>query len=333
MSERLLTINNLFVSFRTDDGVFQAVDDVSFHINKGEIVGLVGESGCGKSVTALSILRLIPSPPGMIEKGEIIFDDKDLLTLDTRQLRKIRGRAISMIFQEPSAAMSPLQRIGRQMTEALLLHKNITKKEAWNIAETWLEKVNISDAAERMFTYPFQLSGGMQQRIMIAMALMLGPDLVIADEPTTALDVTIQAQVFQLIKDMKQESTSILLITHDMGVIWEMCDRVLVMYASNIVEEGSVNDIFTNPAHPYTRGLLRSIPHLVTSDFPGNNGKMKVIPGQVPSPLHYPCGCRFRERCPHAFDLCEKEKPGLVYLAKNHEAACFIAEKLVNNAP
>ncbi len=324
MSTQLLKINNLTVAFRTDEGVFNAVDDVSFHINRGEIVGLVGESGCGKSVTALSILRLIPSPPGIIEKGKISFNDRDLLKFDATQIRKIRGKAISMIFQEPSTALSPLQRIGRQMVEALQLHEKLSKKEAWNIAENWLEKVRIPDVGERMFAYPHQLSGGMQQRIMIAMALMLEPELIIADEPTTALDVTIQAQVFELIREMRQEQTSILLITHDMGVIWEMCDRVLVMYASRIAEEGTKTSIFSEPAHPYTRGLLKSIPKLK-----GTKERLKAIPGQVPSPLQYPSGCHFRDRCPHEFERCAKETPQLINLSDGHKVACFIANKLI----
>jgi len=324
MNTQLLKINNLTVAFRTDEGVFNAVDDVSFHVNRGEIVGLVGESGCGKTVTALSIPRLIPSPPGIIEKGKIAFNDMDLLKLDATEIRKIRGKAISMIFQEPSTALSPLQRIGQQMVEALQLHQKLTKKEAWNIAESWLEKVRIPDAGERMFAYPHQLSGGMQQRIMIAMALMLEPELIIADEPTTALDVTIQAQVFELIREMRQEQTSILLITHDLGVIWEMCDRVLVMYASRIAEEGTKTDIFSEPAHPYTRELLKSIPKLS-----GNKKRLKAISGQVPSPLHYPSGCHFRDRCPHEFERCAKEKPRLISLNGGHKAACFIANKLI----
>lgn len=324
MNTQLLKINNLTVAFRTDEGVFNAVDDVSFHVNRGEIVGLVGESGCGKTVTALSIPRLIPSPPGIIEKGKIAFNDMDLLKLDATEIRKIRGKAISMIFQEPSTALSPLQRIGQQMVEALRLHQKLTKKEAWNIAESWLEKVRIPDAGERMFAYPHQLSGGMQQRIMIAMALMLEPELIIADEPTTALDVTIQAQVFELIREMRQEQTSMLLITHDLGVIWEMCDRVLVMYASRIAEEGTKTDIFSEPAHPYTRELLKSIPKLS-----GNKKRLKAISGQVPSPLHYPSGCHFRDRCPHEFERCAKEKPQLISLNGGHKAACFIANKLI----
>lgn len=322
MDLKLLEINNITVTFETDEGIVKAVDDVSFHIDRNEIVGLVGESGCGKSVTALSILRLIPLPYGRIETGEILFYGKNLLELNRKEMRKIRGRAISMIFQEPGSALSPLHTIGRQMVETILLHKDITGKDAWNIAETWLEKVQIPDPRERMFAYPYQLSGGMQQRVMIAMALMLEPDIIIADEPTTALDVTIQAQVFELVREMRRSHTSILLITHDMGVIWEMCDRVLVMYASRVVEEGNRDDIFSKPTHPYTIGLLESIPKLSTDE-----GRLKAIPGQVPSALNYPSGCHFFDRCPDAFDRCRNEKPKLINLGNGHKAACFLAKK------
>lgn len=325
MNANLLDVRNLSVSFHTDEGVFKAVDDVSLHVKRGEIVGLVGESGCGKSVTSLSILKLIPSPPGKIDSGRIYFNGHDLLKLDTAELRQIRGKAISMIFQEPLSALSPLQRIGQQLVETLKLHNDISRKKAWVLAEEWLEKVKIPDAKERMFAYPFQLSGGMQQRVMIAMAMMLQPDLIIADEPTTALDVTIQAKIFSLIKEMRQEKTSILLITHDMGVIWEMCDRVVVMYASRIAEEASKDDIFIKPAHPYTQGLLNSIPKL-TAD----SGRLEAIPGQVPSPFNYPAGCHFRDRCPHAFDKCAQEVPPLMDLGDSHRAACWIADKLIH---
>jgi peptide/nickel transport system ATP-binding protein/oligopeptide transport system ATP-binding protein len=324
MNKSLLSIEGLTVSFKTDEGVLRAVEDVSLEIHPEEVVGLVGESGCGKSVTALSILRLIPSPPGLIERGRIFFKGMDLLTLGSKEIRHIRGKAISMIFQEPMSALSPLQRIGQQMVEALQVHRDISKREARRISQEWLEKVKIPDAAERMYAYPYQLSGGMQQRIMIAMALMMNPDLIIADEPTTALDVTIQAQIFQLIREMKQARTAILLITHDMGVVWEMCDRVQVMYASKVVEKGSVEEIFSEPAHPYTLGLLNSIPRL--SD--GRGGPLDAIPGMVPSAGNYPSGCRFRDRCSYAFDRCKEEMPELVKVSDGHQAACFIAGKL-----
>ena len=324
MSEPLLKVDNLTVTFETEEGSFNAVDDVSLHVNRDEIVGLVGESGCGKSVTALSILRLIPSPPGKIKKGAVIFRGKELLKMDARDMRGIRGRAISMIFQEPATALSPLHRVGDQMVETLQLHTDTPRKEAWTIAESWLKKIRIPDAGERMFSYPFHLSGGMQQRIMIAMAMILSPDLMIADEPTTALDVTTQAQIFRLIGEMRQHRTAILLITHDMGVVWEMCDRVVVMYASKIVEEGNRNDIFSQAFHPYTQGLLKSIPKL--SDAPG---RLKAISGQAPSPLNYPSGCHFRDRCHYAFDRCKVETPQPVHLDGVHRAACFLANKCV----
>ncbi len=320
MGDRLIDIHGLSVSFETDEGVLKAVDDVSFYVDKGETVGLVGESGCGKSVTALSLLRLIPSPAGRIEKGSIVFNGRDILEMSPKEIRGIRGRAISMIFQEPSAALSPLLRIGNQLVEALQLHSDVSKKEAWETAENWLKKVGIPDAGERMFAYPYQLSGGMQQRIMIAMTLMMQPELIIADEPTTALDVTIQAQVFDLVREMRQLHTALLLITHDMGVIWEMCDRVIVMYASRIVEEGRREDIFANPAHPYTKGLLDSIPRLS-----GRKGaRLKAIPGNVPSPLEYPSGCHFRDRCEFAFEQCTIETPSPVVIEQGHRAACFL---------
>ena len=325
MNANLLDVRNLNVSFHTDDGVFKAVDNVSLQVKKGEIVGLIGESGCGKSVTSLSILKLIPSPPGKIESGQVYFNGRDLLELDTAELRRIRGRAISFIFQEPLSALSPLQRIGQQLVEALRIHNDMSKKEAWALAAEWLEKVKIQDVKERMFAYPYQLSGGMQQRVMIAMAMMLEPDLIIADEPTTALDVTIQAKIFTLIKEMRLEKTSILLITHDMGVIWEMCDRVVVMYASRIAEEAGKEDIFVKPAHPYTQGLLNSIPKLTAG-----SGRLEAIPGQVPSPYNYPSGCHFRDRCPHAFDRCAQEVPPLMSVGDGHRAACWIADKLIH---
>ncbi len=314
----LLDVKNLSVVFDTDDGILKAVDDVSFSISKGETVGLVGESGSGKSVTALSIPRLIPSPPGKIMGGEIYFKGNDLLRAGARELRRIRGNAISMIFQEPLSALSPLHRIGRQMVEALRFHRDMSEKDARAHAAEWLKKVRIPDVRERMYAYPFQLSGGMQQRIMIAMAMMLSPELVIADEPTTALDVTTQAQIFSLLRDMKQNASALLLITHDMGAVWEMCDRVLVMYASQIVESASLNDIFAAPAHPYTMGLLEAIPRL--SNGPA---RLRDIPGQVPSPLRYPPACRFQDRCPYVFDRCRVEMPVLTNCGENHFAACF----------
>lgn len=316
----LLSVNNLAVEFATDEGMLRAVDDVSFHINRGESLGLVGESGCGKSVTALGLTRLIPSPPGRISAGEVFFESRDLLRVEPPELREVRGNEISMIFQEPLSALSPLHRIGKQMVEGIGFHRRMPQKQAWQYALSWLQKVGIPDAPGRMHAYPFQLSGGMQQRVMIAMALMLSPKLIIADEPTTALDVTTQAQIFGLIREMKQNETALLLITHDMGVVWEMCDRVIVMYASRIVESAELSELFSRPVHPYTRGLLEAIPGLARG-----RTHLKDIPGQVPSPLRYPSGCRFRDRCPHAFERCRTEVPGLVECAAGHWAACFLA--------
>jgi len=317
----LLSVRDLTVSFSVDEGKFTAADSISFDVHTGETVGLVGESGCGKSVTALSIPRLIPCPPGKIESGEIWFDGQDLMTLTSSELRGIRGRDISMIFQEPLSALSPLHRIGRQMVETIRLHQDMPRKQAWQVAEGWLNKVGIPDAGDRMFAYPFQLSGGMQQRIMIAMALMLAPRLIIADEPTTALDVTTQAQIFALIREMKENRTAMLLITHDMGVVWEMCERILVMYASRIVESGSRDDIFFKPKHPYTIGLLQAIPKLT-----GLRGPLKDIPGQVPSPFDYPRGCHFHTRCAFAMDQCRESSPAFYDCGHGHRAACFLLE-------
>jgi peptide/nickel transport system ATP-binding protein/oligopeptide transport system ATP-binding protein len=316
--DALLEIDNLTVRFETDDGTLTAVDGVSLSIGKGETLGLVGESGCGKSVTAMSILRLIPSPPGRIESGQIHFRDRNMLSVPDEELRNIRGKSISIIFQEPMTALSPLKRVGHQLIEAIQLHEDVPKPDAVERAVEWLGKVGIPDPVQRMQSYPFQLSGGMRQRVMIAMALMLGPDLIIADEPTTALDVTVQAQVLELIKEMKRDETSLLLITHDMGVIWEMCERVTVMYASQVVETASLRDLFTQPRHPYTEALIQSIPKLTAE-----RGRLDPIDGQVPSPLAYPHGCRFRDRCARAFDRCGTELPPL-YEAADRTARCFL---------
>ena len=322
METPLLAVNNLTIAFDTDEGSFTAVEGVSFDIRPGEIVGLVGESGCGKSVTALGLLRLIPSPPGRIVGGQIALEGQDLLSLPIREMRRIRGQTISMIFQEPGSALSPLHKIGRQLIETVRLHRDVSRNAAAEMAEEWLRKVRIPDPKERMSAYPHQLSGGMQQRVMIAMALMLEPRIVIADEPTTALDVTIQAQIFEVIREMRQRETAVLLITHDLGVVWEMCDRVVVMYAARIAESAPVDALFRRPAHPYTRGLLTSIPRLS-----GQPGKLSAISGQVPSPMHFPSGCHFRDRCPHAFDRCATEIPPAVALERGHHAACFLVEE------
>ncbi len=317
----LLEIKDLTVQFDTEVGPLTAVNGVSLSVHEGEVLGVVGESGCGKSVTAMSILRLIPRPPGRFVNGEIVFKGRDLLSVPINELRQIRGKDIGMIFQEPMTALSPLKRVGRQMVESLRMHdSDLSKTQAWDTAIRWLDRVGIPEPAERMHNYPFQLSGGMRQRVMIAMALMMHPALIIADEPTTALDVTIQAQVFDLITGMKADDTAMLLITHDMGVIWELCDRVIVMYASRIVEEGSKEDLFREPRHPYTRGLLRAMPQL-----DADVEHLEAIEGQVPSPLHYPPGCNFYERCPLAIERCRTAEPPLEQMADGRLVACFRA--------
>ena len=326
--DELLRVENLKVVFEVDEGELTAVDDVSFSLRRGETLGLVGESGCGKSVTAMSLLRLIPSPPGRIVAGQAMFEGRDLLQLPIRELRGVRGRRIGMIFQEPMTALSPLHRIGKQLVETLSIHQEMDRTEAWRQSIEWLTKVGIPEAAERMSAYPFEFSGGMRQRVMIAMALMHHPALIIADEPTTALDVTIQAQVFELMAQMKEKETSLLLITHDMGVIWELCDRVLVMYASRLVEEGAAAQIFSNPLHPYTSGLLQAVPRLT-----GERTRLTTIPGQVPSPLDYPPGCHFADRCAFADERCRRENPRTYDLPDDRRSACFLAEKISAEIP
>ena len=317
----VLSIQDLTVSFQTDEGRLTAVDHLSFDVRPGEVLGLVGESGCGKSVTAMSVLRLVPRPPGQFDAGRIMYNGQDLLSLPVQELRKVRGAGISMIFQEPMTALSPLYRIGNQMIETIRLHRDIPVDEARQVSLEWMRKVGIPDVEQKINAFPFELSGGMRQRIMIAMALMLEPSLIIADEPTTALDVTIQAQVFDLIRKMKDNDTSMLLITHDMGVIWEMCDRVVVMYASRKVEEGPVKEIFNKPSHPYTQALLKSMPSLAQ---PGE--RLPTIEGQVPSPLNYPPGCRFCDRCPQVMDKCREHSPDMHELGPGHQAACHLLE-------
>jgi oligopeptide/dipeptide ABC transporter ATP-binding protein len=317
MNKPICSVHDLSVEFETERGIIRAADRVSFEIARGEILGLVGESGCGKSVTALAMLRLIPSPPGRIAGGEVLLEGRNLLTMPIEHLRGVRGRDISMIFQEPMTSLSPLHRIGRQMVEVMKLHTNISDRDAWREAEEWLAKVGISEPHERLYAYPHQLSGGMRQRVMIAMALMLYPDLIIADEPTTALDVTVQSKIFDLILETKERETSMLLITHDMGVIWEMCDRVLVMYASRVVEEGTIPQVFSNPAHPYTRGLLAAVP-----SFERPKARLPAIDGQVPPLWNLPPGCAFADRCPHAMPRCREHIPPGVDLEPGHRAAC-----------
>jgi peptide/nickel transport system ATP-binding protein len=324
MSTKLLEINNLSVHFHIPEGVARAVDGVSFHLEEGETIGLVGESGCGKSVTSLSILGLIPSPPGKIESGTIMFRGQNLLDLREESLRKIRGRQISMIFQEPMTSLNPVLPIGRQVAEPLMVHQGLSKAEALEKAADWLDYVKIPAASKRLNDYPHQLSGGMRQRVMIAMAMVCGPNLLIADEPTTALDVTIQAQILSLMIRLKDElAMSLLLITHDLGVVAQMAARVVVMYAGQVVEEASVADIFDRPFHPYTRGLLKSIPRT-----PGRTGsrikRLSEIPGTVPPLTEMIIGCKFADRCPHAFEPCQTQQPNLFRIQGSHKARCWL---------
>ncbi|MDX9982108.1 MAG: ABC transporter ATP-binding protein [Lentisphaeria bacterium] len=320
-ADPLLAVRDLSVAFATDGGELVAVDGVSFSIRRGEVVGLVGESGCGKSVTAMTIPRLVPMPPGRVLGGQVEFLGRDLLAMPVAELRQLRGAEIGVDFQEPMTALSPLHRIGQQMVETIRLHEKVSRRTAWERGAQWLAKVGIPDPAERMLAYPFELSGGMRQRAMIAMAMILGPSLLIADEPTTALDVTIQAQVLDLMRDMRGTDTGMLLITHDMGVIWEMCDRVLVMYASRLVEDAPAREIFSRPLHPYTEALLKSMPVLSLG-----KPRLPTIPGQVPSLDALPPGCNFADRCPYVMDRCRTTAPRFLETEPGRRCACFLRE-------
>ena len=321
MTAPLLSIRSLRTWFYTESGVARAVDGVSFDIGAGETLGIVGESGCGKSVTALSILRLI-QPPGRIESGSVIeFEGKDIVTLGDEEIRDIRGNRISMIFQEPMSALNPVFTVGDQVAEVARVHAKMSRKDAWDRAVEMLALTGIPDADSRARQYPHQLSGGMRQRVLIAMALMMKPALVIADEPTTALDVTIQAQILDLLVDLQKKiGTSILMITHDLGVIAETASRVIVMYAGEIVEEAEVDELFAKPHHPYTEGLIHSMPHIGH-----DQERLNVIPGTVPAPTEWPAGCRFRERCPYSWERCESEHPPLYQIGTSHVSRCHLA--------
>jgi oligopeptide/dipeptide ABC transporter ATP-binding protein len=323
----LLSVSDLRVHFRTEDGDARAVDGVSFEIATGETLGLVGESGCGKSVTAYSILKLLPSPPAEYGGGEIIFRGENLIPLDEKAMRRVRGNLISMIFQEPMSSLNPIMSIGAQITESIREHQKSSRRQAREAAIDMLRRVGIPSPETRFHDYPHQLSGGMKQRAMIAMALVCRPLLLIADEPTTALDVTIQAQILELLAELQSElNMAVLLITHDLGVVAETCDRVAVMYAGKIVESAPVMSLFESPMHPYTHGLFRSLPTL------GERKKqLAVIPGAVPSPLDFPSGCRFRTRCSFVQEVCKTEPP-LREIAPNHFAACHFAEEVENVA-
>ena len=322
----LLEVENLQTHFRTADAVNRAVDGVSFHVHEGETLAVVGESGCGKSVTAMSILRLIPEPPGKIA-GSIRFKGRDLLKLSDREMRKIRGNEISMIFQEPMTSLNPVLSIGRQLTETLKLHQNLSAEAAEARALEMLNLVGIPEGKRRLSEYPHQLSGGMRQRVMIAIALACNPKLLIADEPTTALDVTIQAQILNLMRDLKSRvGAAIVLITHDLGIVAEFAERVLVMYAGRKVEEATVEDLFRAPRHPYTQGLLGAVPKLGSS-LDGTDTRLAEIPGLVPSLKQRIKGCVFAGRCPQATQVCTEIAPALEEKAASHTAACHYAVK------
>lgn len=316
----LLQIKDLRTSFFTDDGVVRAVDGVTYDVEEGETLGLVGESGCGKSVSALSILRLIPSPPGKIVGGEVIFEGEDLLKVDENEIRHIRGNQIAMVFQEPMTSLNPVLTIGRQLTEALELHLNMDGGSATRRAVELLDMVGIPDAETRIRDYPHQFSGGMRQRVMIAMALSCNPKLLLADEPTTALDVTIQAQVLEILARLSRElGTSIIIITHNLGVVARYADRVNVMYAGRIVETAAAKELYEQPRHPYTVGLLKSVPRLDQT----RKTKLEVIEGVPPDLINVPTGCSFYPRCTFRTDHCKEEAPPLMQVGERHQAACW----------
>ncbi len=323
VQEKLLTVNKLRTEFfQNKKTSVTAINEISFDIGKGEILGLVGESGCGKSVTSLSIMRLLNFTSGKVTKGEVIFDGKDLQKLSEKEMREIRGGKMSMIFQEPMSSLNPAMRIDKQMIEGIRLHTNLSKQEARERAAKILQQVGIPDPERVLKNYPHQLSGGMSQRVMIAMAMSCNPQLLIADEPTTALDVTIQAQILELMKKIQQEEgMSILLITHDLGVVAEMCTRVIVMYAGEIVEEAPVEILFNNPTHPYTEGLIASVPKL------GSGVKvLPSIPGSVPDLSMLPKGCRFAPRCKYATERCHNEEPDLFEVSEHQKCRCWLRD-------
>ncbi len=326
-AQPLLRVDGLKTHFHTRDGVVRAVDGVSFDVMPGQTLAIVGESGCGKSVTAMSILRLLPMPPARIAGGRIEFEGRNLLDLSEPEMRAVRGNLISMIFQEPMTSLNPVLTIGRQVAEVLVLHRGLSEREALAQAVEGLRKVQISEPERRARQYPHELSGGMRQRVMIAMALACGPRLLIADEPTTALDVTIQAQILDLMRKLGAETgASIILITHDLGVVAEMAQRVVVMYAGRKVEEASVEQLFAHPRHPYTRGLLGSMPHLgqsLSGDDDAPPQRLVEIPGMVPSLKEAMPGCLFAPRCPNSSDVCRKEVPPMQAFGAGHQAACW----------
>ena len=324
MSENILTVKDLKTYFYTASGIAKAVDGVSFNIAKGETMGIVGESGSGKSVTSSSIIRLLPPRTGKIVGGSIEFEGKDVLALSKKELNDFRGKDIAVIFQDPMTSLDPVFKIGKQMTEMIMAHQNVTKDEAWKMAVEALSKVGIPEPEKRMNSYPYELSGGMCQRVIIAMAVCCKPKLIIADEPTTALDVTVQAQVLELLKELQRDmDTAILLITHNLGVVWEMCDKVMVMYAGNTVEFTDTKTLYSNPRHPYTWGLLDSMPKL--SDE--SKGELKTIPGTPPDlRLTGEC-CNFYNRCPYVTEACTQSVPPLVEVEPGHFVRCHLYDK------
>ena len=333
-SQTILQVDNLQTHFFTAVGTVRAVDGVSYDLKSGETLGVVGESGCGKSVSALSVLRLVANPPGRIVGGAIRFEGKNLLELSDPEMERIRGNEISMIFQEPMTSLNPLFTIGRQVSEAIALHQGLSRKEAMDRAVDMLRRVYIPEPERRVHAYPHQMSGGMRQRVMIAMALSCNPKVLIADEPTTALDVTIQAQILDLMRELQETyGTAIVLITHDMGVVAENADRVVVMYAGRKVEEAPAADLFDNPGHPYTKGLLGSIPHLDTAaQSNGARARLNEIKGMVPSLFDLPPGCSFAPRCGFATDRCRAEQPVLEEQRPGHWVACWHADRLLGGA-
>ena len=325
MNDHLLSVLGLKTYFHLETGVSKAVDDVSFHIDRSETLGLVGESGCGKSVTSLSVMRLVPSPPGRIDGGSILFKGRELLTLPESEMRSVRGNDIAMVFQEPMTSLNPVFTIGSQIGEAVKLHQSVGKREARSRTVDMLKLVGIPDPDQRVDDYPHQLSGGQRQRAIIAMALSCNPELLIADEPTTALDVTIQAQIMELLARLQEEfEMAILLITHDLGVVAESTHRMSVMYAGKIVEEGVTGTIFKAPAHPYTVGLIASVPRLDIIQK-----RLQVIEGTVPDPINLPAGCPFNPRCPLADDRCRSELPELESVGTNHTSRCFKSNQVL----
>ena len=322
-NNNILEIKNLHTYFYTDSGVIKSVDGVDIELREGTTLGIVGESGSGKSVTALSVMGLLMGTTGKVAEGEILFEGRDLTKLDDEERRKMRGEKISMIFQEPMTSLNPVMKIGDQITECILMHNNISKQEAWDKAVEMLKLTGVPRVERMMKEYPFQLSGGQRQRVMIAMALVCKSKILIADEPTTALDVTIQAQILDLMENLKQKTgTSILFITHDLGVVAEVCDDVVVMYSGRVVEKGDVRSIFASPSHPYTKGLLASIPKLGECAE-----ELESIPGNVPNPKYMPQGCKFAPRCSCAFDKCREEEPGFYDVGEGHMSRCWLCEK------